>query len=494
MGIKNLSTPYVRDHSSAKNKKLKDVIEATTEDVIIGFDISIVIIKLMSTNPALISQYHCQPEIPLFQLGEAVVDYLKPYFTAGMKKAVLTFDGLTKQVKRERAHQDRDAGNKDKANELKKLLKVTAFSSDTEEKEAVARVRKLRTSLSPIRQDMLYEIKVKVAKAFGDKVSCVGSPYEADQHLASLYNQGVVDYVVTTDSDLICLGSTVIIDMNKHTSECWIMSAFQLLSDRLPEKFGTEGVLWTATILHHVGCFLGNDYIKRVPGNGPSRMKTFVEALSPLVEADDEDGITQCIYNNALSAPKGNKTQKQDWESVAKSDGHFKLWTQAKNMFTHGPAFIIASNDLTQSVRSAFFDGEYAIKLGSVSDSSIQWTTIDDVNKKLFGFDPYGDLIDKLDVATPSAAYSNDEERRNALMHECFTLHRWSKTGVELKPLSPPKDDDGNELYFGSIVDFDKIPVCHHSIDTLKFWLDTIDRSNVQTSSQIFVSLLARSG
>ena len=98
---------------------------------------------------------------------------------------------------------------------------------------------------------------------------------------------------------------------------------------------------------------------------------------------------------------------------------------------------------------------------------------IDDANKKLFGFDPYGDLIDKLDVATPSAAYSNDEERRNALMHECFTLHRWSKTGDELKPLSPPKDDDGNELYFGSIVDFDKIPVCHPSIDTLKFWLDT---------------------
>jgi len=118
MGIKNLSTPYVRDHSSAKNKKLKDVIEATTEDVIIGFDTSIFIIKVMSTNPTLISQYHCQPEIPLFQLGEAVVDYLKPYFTAGMKKAVLTFDGLTNQLKKERAHQDRSAGNEDKANVL----------------------------------------------------------------------------------------------------------------------------------------------------------------------------------------------------------------------------------------------------------------------------------------------------------------------------------------------------------------------------------------
>ena len=86
---------------------------------------------------------------------------------------------------------------------------------------------------------MVYEIKVKVAKAFGDKVSCVGSPYEADQQLASLYNQGVIDYVVTTDSDLICLGSTVIIDMNKHTSECWIMSspAGNLRRPNFPQTF-----------------------------------------------------------------------------------------------------------------------------------------------------------------------------------------------------------------------------------------------------------------
>ena len=215
--------------------------------------------------------------------------------------------------------------------------------------------------------------------------------------------------MVTIDSDLICLGSTVIIDMNKYTSECWIMSTIsQFLSERLPEKFGTEGVLWTAEILHHVGCFLGNDYIhqKSTTGNGPTRVKTFVEALAPLVEDDNEDGITQCIYKHALSAPKGNKTQKQEWENVAKRDQQFKVWMHAKNMFTHGPAFIIASNDRTQSVRSALFYGEYTIKLGSLNDSSILWTTIDDANKELFGYDPYGNLIDILDVATPSSAYS----------------------------------------------------------------------------------------
>jgi len=39
--------------------------------------------------------------------------------------------------------------------------------------------------------------------------------------------------------------------------------------------------------------------------------------------------------------------------------------------------------------------------------------------------------------------------------------------------LQPPKDEDGNELYFGSIVNFDHIPVCFHSFDILSFYLDS---------------------
>lgn len=74
-----------------------------------------------------------------------------------MKKAVLVFDALTNQLKKERAHQERYGKNEDKMKELEKLLEVTSLSSDTEEKVTVANVRQLRTSLSPIRQDMLYE-------------------------------------------------------------------------------------------------------------------------------------------------------------------------------------------------------------------------------------------------------------------------------------------------------------------------------------------------
>ena len=36
---------------------------------------------------------------------------------------------------------------------------------------------------------MIYEIKIKVNEAFGDKVICVGYPFEVDNQLASLCNK-----------------------------------------------------------------------------------------------------------------------------------------------------------------------------------------------------------------------------------------------------------------------------------------------------------------
>jgi len=87
-------------------------------------------------------------------------------------------------------------------------------------------------------------------------IICIGAPYEADHQLASLYKQGVVDYVVTIDSDLICLGVDVIIDMNLATSRCWPMTLDKLLSERLPKEFKTQGVTWTQDLLSQVACLI----------------------------------------------------------------------------------------------------------------------------------------------------------------------------------------------------------------------------------------------
>ena len=81
---------------------------------------------------------------------------------------------------------------------------------------------------------------------------------------------GMIDYIVTTNSDLICLGATVLIGMNISSSACWIMTMQQMLSEHLPSKFKTkEKMVWSQELLIELARFSENDFIGRVPGNGP---------------------------------------------------------------------------------------------------------------------------------------------------------------------------------------------------------------------------------
>ena len=70
---------------------------------------------------------------------------------------------------------------------LQRLYGISSFATQTKENVAIARMKKLRAKLSPIRQDIIHSIKTKVEDVFGDKVVRIGSPYEADHQLASLY-------------------------------------------------------------------------------------------------------------------------------------------------------------------------------------------------------------------------------------------------------------------------------------------------------------------
>jgi hypothetical protein len=124
MGVKDLSTPCIRDSPTAKNAKLGDVIKNSTSPVIIGFDISVVIIKLMKSNPTIISRYHCDPMVPLQELTDKVVDTIGSYFKHGMAKGVVVFDGLTNKLKKEKAHKERYQNNANDLLELEDLYNI----------------------------------------------------------------------------------------------------------------------------------------------------------------------------------------------------------------------------------------------------------------------------------------------------------------------------------------------------------------------------------
>ena len=110
------------------------------------------------------------------ELTDNVISSIKSYFNHGMHKAVLVFDGLTHKLKKEGAHRARYQNVDNMRDELLQLYGIKQFVNEIEEKIAVAKVKKLRLGLMPIRMDIIHDIVVKALDTFGDKVVCIGSP------------------------------------------------------------------------------------------------------------------------------------------------------------------------------------------------------------------------------------------------------------------------------------------------------------------------------
>ena len=74
-------------------------------------------------------------------------------------------------------------------------------------------VRKLQKELTFIDQNAVSAV---VEMARFKNIRMVGAPFEADHQLVSLVNQGVADYVLSTDSDMMPCGATKMIRAYKE--------------------------------------------------------------------------------------------------------------------------------------------------------------------------------------------------------------------------------------------------------------------------------------
>jgi len=145
---------------------------------------------------------------------------------------------------------------------------------------------------------------------------------------------------------------------------------------------------------------------------------------------------------------------------------------ESVSMFSHGPVFIVVPCE-RKSPREALFSKEYAVKLGSMSGNDLpSWkiggqTEMKKRYNKTFvvGFDAQEQLVDIIDK------HMFVEENHDSAFLHCFNMIRCSKTGEKHQPLEDQTDDNNNELHFGSILNFDKVPVEYHLKDTLDFWL-----------------------
>jgi len=481
MGINGLSVPVIRDKSTAKNADINKLLEQSPGKNIVGIDMSVLIVKAMLSSPNAVSLYHSEPKQPLTEVTSKVTESVRTFISSNYK-VVCVYDGITHKLKEEGAHVHRYGKNELLKRELNTLYDKAKDGFDNMESMTISidRVNALRKKLCRTRPDIVHDIKNNLENKFKEDVVCVCAPFEADHQLASLFRQGAIDYVHTIDSDLVCLGADMMIDVNKETGSCWLMTVEKFLSERLPKNYNVgRNQKWTLDILAHVTCILGNDYLKKVPGAGKEKAISFVKNVT------NEDGllIDECdmyqhVIDDIVSKPTRHGNVSHDdikkWKTDEFQKQYIKRWMESAAMFLHGPVFLIVPNDNNMNVREALMQNNYHVDLGTMSGNVLESWEVpvqSEADKKynrtlLVGFDAREVLVDTFDVHRPPEMVMKD------MFLECFQMHRWMKTGKMLEGLEPPKDQKGRELYFGTILNFEEVPVEYHSKEMLAFWLE----------------------
>ena len=81
--------------------------------------------------------------------------------------------------------------------------------------------------------------------------SYVVAPYEADPQLAYMARRGVVDVVLTVDSDLIALGTPVtVLNVNYYSGDCFVVKFEDLVGGAYTKPGDAEHVITFARLLH----------------------------------------------------------------------------------------------------------------------------------------------------------------------------------------------------------------------------------------------------
>ncbi|GFH55097.1 hypothetical protein CTEN210_11573 [Chaetoceros tenuissimus] len=505
MGVKDLMPKIKGGIKTTELKKLVDDIEG---EAWIGVDMSILLIQSVKSSPTLIEHLFTIPFRPVNDLNEKVCEKLKPLFECGAF-VVCVFDGLPGQLKKDYAHKVRYGQTTEWKEQLQELYNENPNSPE-EEDMLFEKVKDLRKKLASVnRPDLLYSLEQTMEKRFGKQhFVCIGSAFEADHQLASLSRQKIIDYVWTNDSDLSCLGCDVILNLKyngqKKKYECLLVKHQYLLTHQFPKEFEKkkwkEDIRhsWNIDLLHHVACFLGNDFIERNPGNSISKVEKFIDNITEEDRTMKSDEAIYSYIKNSALIPKGSKEKeanewKEKWTDGKKIQ-HTKLWKHAKGMFSDGPAFSISVEDSSVSIREQFRTGRYKVHLGSYRNGSSNWKIHNnegEVDDLLVGFDPEIDLKKALSVReefvdgdSDSERYLNiDEDTYQFLIKKVFNFKIWSKDGKDIVGLPVLEDERGRALYPGSMLDFNVAPIWSYSKQTLDLWLSCrqINSDNART-------------
>ena len=108
-------------------------------------------------------------------------------------------------------------------------------------------------------------------------IDCIVAPYEADAQLAYLNMCGLIDYVITEDSDLCLFGCSKVLFKLKDTGDCVLYER-----ELMGKVFGNAAVNWNFDKFRYMCIMSGCDYLESLPGIGLGKaMKFWQKASNP---------------------------------------------------------------------------------------------------------------------------------------------------------------------------------------------------------------------
>ena len=303
--------------------------------------------------------------------------------------------------------------------------------------------------------------------------------------MVSLQKQDIIDYIYSTDSDLSVLGGNVITNLRQNGS-CWYTPHDAFLQIVLPNQLNLpNNISITTPILKHIVSFLGNDFLKRNPGNSFQKLSLFIHSITDAGNLRPAHEVFTHILTNTLIPSNCSDDTKDSWNETKKLE-HLKTWKESMEMFEFGPVFKIHSNDSSLNPKDALRLDRYQVTLDTMNTlinlSGDPWI-LDECDRDFYdkqllrtylvGFHPMNDLLHVLKSNTAFVFDEKDLEGVSLFLKKCLALEVWCKNGECVIPLSPLTDSYGNELFHGSVIDFVNMPIRYHISDSLEFWLQS---------------------
>ena len=244
MGIKDL-LPLIRSRQGHAVRKRYDTLrDAELGDRRIGVDISVDMHKFI-VQESVVKAFHQQPPVCLQLFIDDHFDrMLKSYKDLNLIP-VFVFDG--------RRHPLMANTNTEREDSRAVALREMHALLNQNNPNLLSDVVKKMTRATYVREDI---IACTLDWARRKRVLCIGAPYEADWQLRQLELDGIIDAVVTVDSDLVAMGCST-----------FIYNWDRLSDDGNCNIIRKEDVLFLFELaeldFRHLCIFLGTDYISK---------------------------------------------------------------------------------------------------------------------------------------------------------------------------------------------------------------------------------------